>query len=62
VESRIGGYRSLNAQERPPFIVPSADVPEETHRYPNSDEDMAPARPRARSAARPDRAASGSTL
>jgi len=49
-------------KSRPPFIVPSADVPEETHRYPNSDEDMAPARPRARSAARPDRAASGSTL
>jgi len=29
---------------RPLFIVPSADVTERTHRYPNSDEDMAPAR------------------
>ena len=29
---------------RPPFIVSSADVPEKAHRYPNSDEDMAPAR------------------
>ena len=29
---------------RPPFIVSSADVPEKRHRYPNSDEDMAPAR------------------
>lgn len=30
--------------KRPPFIVSAADVPETTHRYPNSDEDMAPAR------------------
>jgi len=35
---------------RPPFIVPSADVPEKIHRYPNSDEDMAPARPIGRAA------------
>ncbi len=35
---------------RPPFIVSSADVPEKTHRYPNSDEDMAPARPIGRAA------------
>ena len=27
-----------------PFIVSSADVPETTHRYPSSDEPMAPAR------------------
>jgi uncharacterized cupin superfamily protein len=29
---------------RPPFIISSADVPEKRHRYPNSEEDMAPAR------------------
>jgi uncharacterized cupin superfamily protein len=29
---------------RPPFIISGADVPERTHRYPNSDEDMAPGR------------------
>ena len=29
---------------RPPFIISSADVPEKRHRYPNSDEEMAPAR------------------
>ena len=34
----------------PPFILSSADVPERTHRYPNSDEDMAPARPIGRAA------------
>jgi uncharacterized cupin superfamily protein len=36
--------------DRPPFIVSSADVPEKVHRYPNSDEDMAPARPIGRAA------------
>jgi uncharacterized cupin superfamily protein len=36
--------------DRPPFIVSSADVPARTHRYPNSDEDMAPARPIGRAA------------
>lgn len=35
---------------RPPFIVSSTDVPEKTHRYPNGDEDMAPARPIGRAA------------
>jgi uncharacterized cupin superfamily protein len=35
---------------RPPFIVSSADVPERRHRYPNSQEDMAPARALGRSA------------
>ncbi|HEX7488064.1 MAG TPA: cupin domain-containing protein [Anaeromyxobacteraceae bacterium] len=30
--------------KRPPFIVSSADVPEKRHRYPNSEEEMAPAR------------------
>jgi len=30
--------------KRPPFIVSSADVPEKSHRYPNSDEDLAPKR------------------
>jgi len=30
--------------KRPPFIISSADVPEKRHRYPNSEEDMAPAR------------------
>jgi len=29
---------------RPPFIVSPADVPETRHRYPNSDEQMAPSR------------------
>jgi uncharacterized cupin superfamily protein len=29
---------------RPPFIVSAADVPETRHRYPNSDEFMAPSR------------------
>jgi uncharacterized cupin superfamily protein len=29
---------------RPPFIISSADVPEKRHRYPNRDEEMAPAR------------------
>lgn len=29
---------------RPPFIVSSADVPETVHRYPKSDEPMAPSR------------------
>ena len=33
------------ARRRPPFIVASADVPERIHRYPNSDEGMAPSRP-----------------
>ncbi len=35
---------------RPPFIVSSADVPEQVHRYPHSDEDMAPSRPIGRAA------------
>jgi uncharacterized cupin superfamily protein len=35
---------------RPPFIVSSADVPENIHRYPNSDEGMAPSRPIGRAA------------
>lgn len=30
---------------RPPFIVSSSEVPARVHRYPNSDEDMAPSRP-----------------
>src|SRR5579872_1884902 len=29
---------------RPPFIISTADVPETTHRYPNSDEPMGPTR------------------
>jgi len=29
---------------RPPFVISSADVPEKRHRYPDSDEEMAPAR------------------
>ncbi len=29
---------------RPPFIVSAADVPERSHRYPDSEEDMAPSR------------------
>ena len=33
------------SKTRPPFIVSTADVPERTHRYPNSDEDMGPSRP-----------------
>lgn len=36
--------------QRPPFIISSADVPERSHRYPNSDEAMAPARPIGRAA------------
>ena len=32
------------SSSRPPFIVSTADIPETTHRYPNSDEPMAPAR------------------
>jgi uncharacterized cupin superfamily protein len=34
----------MHASDRPPFIVSAADVPERTHRYPKSDEDMAPSR------------------
>ena len=30
--------------DRPPFLIRSSDVPERSHRYPNSDEPMAPAR------------------
>jgi len=30
--------------QRPPFIVSTADVPERTHSYPNSDEKMGPTR------------------
>jgi uncharacterized cupin superfamily protein len=30
--------------KRPPFIVAAADVPETSHRYPGSDEEMAPSR------------------
>jgi uncharacterized cupin superfamily protein len=30
--------------QRPAFIIASADVPEKSHRYPNSDEPMAPSR------------------
>ena len=32
------------SNDRPPFIISSADVPETSHKYPNSDESMAPAR------------------
>jgi uncharacterized cupin superfamily protein len=35
---------------RPPFIVSSSDVPERRHRYPQSEEEMAPARPIGRAA------------
>jgi len=35
---------------RPPCIVSAAAVPERIHRYPNSEEDMAPARPIGRAA------------
>jgi uncharacterized cupin superfamily protein len=31
-------------KNRPPFIVSTADVPETTHRYPHSEEPMAPSR------------------
>src|SRR5215472_2720628 len=31
-------------KSRPPFIISTADVPERTHRYPNSEEPMGPAR------------------
>jgi uncharacterized cupin superfamily protein len=31
-------------KNRPPFIISTADVPETTHRYPNSDEPMGPSR------------------
>ena len=34
----------MTTAPRPPFLVSSADVPETTHRYPNSDEEMAPSR------------------
>src|SRR5207302_9213975 len=37
-------YQYCMRTDRPPFIVSSADVAEKSHRYPNSDEDMAPAR------------------
>jgi len=43
-------YLWLMRPDRPPFIVSSSDVPEKVHRYPNSDEDMAPARPIGRAA------------
>ena len=33
-----------SSSSRPPFIVSTADVPETTHRYPNSDEAMGPSR------------------
>jgi uncharacterized cupin superfamily protein len=32
------------SSNRPAFLISSADVPETTHRYPNSDEPLAPAR------------------
>jgi uncharacterized cupin superfamily protein len=35
---------------RPPFIISAADVPEKRHRYPNSQEEMAPSRPIGRTA------------
>ena len=38
------------SRTRPPFIVSSADVPEKTHRYPNSTEGMSPSRPIGRAA------------
>jgi uncharacterized cupin superfamily protein len=34
----------MTTKPRPPFIVSTADVPEKTHRYPNSDEPMGPLR------------------
>lgn len=34
----------MTTASRPPFIISSSDVPETTHRYPNSDEDLAPGR------------------
>ena len=37
-------YQYCMRTDRPPFTVSSADVAEKSHRYPNSDEDMAPAR------------------
>jgi len=40
----------MSAPSRPPFIISTADVPETTHRYPNSDEPMAPKRAIARAA------------
>jgi uncharacterized cupin superfamily protein len=33
-----------SSSSRPPFIVSTADVPETTHRYPNSDEPQGPTR------------------
>ncbi|WP_394830200.1 cupin domain-containing protein [Pendulispora rubella] len=39
-----------SAIRRPPFIISAADVPEETHRYPRSDEPMAPSRAMGRAA------------
>jgi len=35
---------------RPPFIVSSSEIPERRHRYPNSEEEMAPSRPIGRAA------------
>ncbi len=35
---------------RPPFVISASDVPEQRHRYPDSDEDMAPYRPLGRAA------------
>jgi len=32
------------SNDRPPFIISSADIPETMHKYPNSDESMAPSR------------------
>jgi len=32
------------SSNRPPFLISTADVPETTHRYPNSDEPMGPSR------------------
>src|SRR3989442_4680093 len=40
-----GGAYPRRMSNRPPFIVSSRDVPERVHRYPNSDEGMAPACP-----------------
>jgi uncharacterized cupin superfamily protein len=34
----------MSQNSRPPFIISSADVPETTHHYPNSDEAMGPSR------------------
>ena len=44
------GYQCRMRTDRPPFIVSSEDVPEKIHRYPSSDEEMAPARPIGRAA------------